>query len=57
MCYIENDGAINCIMQIPNTYWKIVFTKFNKERYKILFFQKITNNTFIYSKTYNDDAY
>jgi hypothetical protein len=38
LCYIENDGAINCTMQIPNTYWKIMFTKLNKERYKIIIF-------------------
>jgi hypothetical protein len=36
--YIENDDAINYAMQIPNTYWKIVFTQFNKEHYKIIIF-------------------
>jgi hypothetical protein len=30
LCYIENDDAINCTMQIPNTYWKFMFTQFNK---------------------------
>jgi len=38
MCYIENDDAINCTMQIPNTNWKIMFTQFSKERYKIIIF-------------------
>jgi hypothetical protein len=36
MCYIENDDAINCTMQIPSTYVKFVFTQFNKEHYKII---------------------
>ncbi len=36
--YIENDDAINFTMKIPNTYWKFVFTQFNKERYKIIIF-------------------
>ncbi len=30
--YINNDDAINCRMQIPNTYSKFVFTQFNKKR-------------------------
>ncbi len=38
LCYIENDDVINCTMQIPNTYWKIVFTQLNKELYKIIIF-------------------
>ncbi len=38
LCCIENDDAINCTMKVPNTYWKIVFTQFNKEHYKIIIF-------------------
>jgi len=32
-CYINNDDAINCTMQIPSTYRKFLFMEFNKKCY------------------------